>query len=742
MRQTRLQIIWGQASRLFWPLLVLWVVVLTAILVPLALEVERKFNDLRTSGGDNSYWTASQLEVDVHRLALAVASARANPTPAALANLRVRFDILYSRDQIITRGVVGQELRGVEQSTGHNRTLTNFLAASIPLIDGNDAALTAALPDFALQLEQVATETRAFALEVMHFFNNEADQERAELEQLRMRAAWVAYAVMGLLGLMALVLAVQRLKQNRIQSELVEATRRAEISATEAKQAKSQLGAALEALQDGFVIYDADERLVLANGRYRDFFPRIQQYLIPGTPFKEIARAAVESGEIADAKDDPVGWLDKRMEQFRRADAIYEQRNSDGRILRYYEKPTQEGGRVGLRMDVTELHAARERAEAASRAKSAFLANMSHEIRTPMNGILGMIDLLSETPLSNEQTGMIRVIRESGDALLGIINDILDLARIEAGKLSLDPQPFVPADLLARVCALHRVSARNKGIDLHLNLRDEVSGAFLGDSTRLGQVMNNIIGNAVKFTERGEVRVDMEKRTDGVLEFVVSDTGIGMTADQITRIFDEFEQADNSITRRFGGSGLGLPIVRKLIEIMGGQIGIESTPGVGTCVRVAVELPSAIPPAQISASPQSVAACDLAGVRILVAEDNPTNTRILQTMLRQIGADADFVANGRAAVEAWQKREYDLLLLDIRMPEVGGIDALHQIRTRCQETGRPPPPAIAATANVMEEQVAEYLAKGFDGVLPKPYKKAELIATLNAVREGRIAAQP
>jgi signal transduction histidine kinase len=736
VRQSRLQTRWTQASRLFWPLLILWVVVLTATLVPLAIEVERKFNDLRTAGGDNSYWTASQLEVDVHRLALAVANARANPTPEALSNLRTRFDILYSRDQIISRGVIGRELRDVERSTGHTRTLTAFLQSSMPLIDGDNATLTAALPDLARQLEQVAHETRAFALEVMHFFNDEADSERAELEQLRTRTAWVAYAVIGLLGLMALVLAVQRLKQSRIQSELVDATRRAEFSATEAEQAKSQLRAALEALQDGFVIYDADERLVLANSRYREFFPRIQQYLIPGTPFEDIVRAAVETGEIVDATGDKQSWINTRLEQFRSANAIFEQRNSDGRILRYYEKPTQEGGRVGLRMDVTELHGARERAEAASRAKSAFLANMSHEIRTPMNGILGMIDLLSETPLSDEQTGMVRVIRESGDALLGIINDILDLARIEAGKLSLDPQPFVPADLLARICALHRVSARNKGIELHLNLRSEMSCAFLGDSTRLGQVMNNIIGNAVKFTERGEVRVDMEKRADGALEFVVTDTGIGMTADQITRIFEEFEQADNSITRRFGGSGLGLPIVRKLIEVMNGHIGIESTPGVGTSVRVTVSLPSAAPPAQTQQSPETEEMCDLAGVRILVAEDNPTNTRILQTMLRQIGADADFAANGRAAVEAWQNRDYDLLLLDIRMPEVGGIEALHQIRTHCQQTGRNPPAAIAATANVMEEQVAEYLAKGFDGVLPKPYKKAELIATLNAVRAG------
>ena len=734
MTEGRLKSLLGLLRRLFWPIQVLWIALLLVTLIPLGMEIDRKFNDLRTAGADNSYWTASQLEVDVHRLKIAVANARLDPTPARLADVRTRYDILYSREQVLSRGIIGQELSRVERATGLNRSLPLFLANTLPLIDGSDDALLAALPDLSHELATVSQETRAFAMEVMHFFNAEADAERAELEQLRNRATRVGYAVMALLGLMVVILSVQRARQMRIQSALIDASTRAEISATEAEQAKAQLSAALEALQDGFVIFDADERLVLANNRYREFFPKIGHLLHPGTKFEELARAAVAAGEIADARGCEEEWLAKRIAQFRSADATFEQTSADGRVLRYYEKPTQDGGRVGLRMDVTELSRARERAEAASRAKSAFLANMSHEIRTPMNGILGMIDLLSDTPLSPDQAAMIRVIRDSGDALLGIINDILDLARIEAGKLSLDPQPFLPEDLASRVCALHQVSARGKGIDLNLTLGPGMKQAHLGDATRIGQIMNNIIGNAVKFTIRGKVDVALHKRGDGRIEFRVTDTGIGLSQDQIGRIFDEFEQADNSITRRFGGSGLGLPIVRQLISAMSGDIDIQSTPGLGTTVTVSFALPLA----QVSATPKTApdprADADLRGLRLLVAEDNPTNTRILRAMLDQLGTQAIFTTNGRAAVAEWQPGRFDMLLLDIRMPEMGGLEALGQIHHLCREAGHTPPPAIAATANVMEEQVSEYRAHGFDRVLAKPYKKAELIAALSAAR--------
>jgi PAS domain S-box-containing protein len=519
---------------------------------------------------------------------------------------------------------------------------------------------------------------------------------------------------------------------------LIEAQEKARAAERAAEAARAQLRAAVEALQDGFVLFDAEDRLVLANARYRQLYPQTAPAMTQGATFESILRHSLAVGEIADAIGREEEWLTQRLAEHRRADAITEQRLSDGRVLRIYEVPTSDGGRVGLRTDVTELYQARERAEAANRAKSAFLANMSHEIRTPMNGILGMAELLSNTTLEAGQHEMLDTIRESGDALLTIINDILDLARIEAGKMVLDPEPFVPAELVKRVEALHGVSARGKGIALEIRTAPGAFTKRLGDPTRIGQILHNLVGNAIKFTSSGTVRLDISDAPEGQLSLRVTDTGIGMSEEQIARVFGEFEQADNSVTRRFGGSGLGLAIVRKIVDLMDGRIRIVSTSGRGTEVTVLLPAPLSPDEATTTAAPatgtHSYGDDDLqlpAGLRILAAEDNRTNRLIMGAMLRKMGASVTFAEDGQQACDLWKPEAFDVLVLDISMPVKDGIEALTDIRMRSHRAGAPLPVAVAATANVMADQIEEYRARGFSAVVGKPFRQSDLAGAIS-----------
>ncbi|MFN3955067.1 MAG: PAS domain S-box protein [Pararhodobacter sp.] len=411
-------------------------------------------------------------------------------------------------------------------------------------------------------------------------------------------------------------------------------------------------------------------------------------------------------------------------------------------------------GYRGVGSIVTPLIEAQRRAEAASRAKSAFLANMSHEIRTPMNGILGMTELMADTTLSRQQQEMLGTIRDSAEALLGIINDILDLARVEAGKLSLETAPFAPADLTRRIEALHGVIARQKGIELRVSTSAAALRPRHGDATRIGQILHNLVGNAVKFTQAGQVGLHICAEDPARLTLRVSDTGLGMNDEQLARAFEEFEQADSSVTRRFGGTGLGLPIVRRLVVLMGGTIEMESAPARGTTVTVRLPLPlttktnaarAASPTtalAQVSSAPQRSEAPTnsrmnteepLAGLRVLVAEDNATNRTIMKAMLGRLGLAVTLVENGQEAIDTWRADAFDLLLLDISMPIKDGVGALSEIRTRAAAEGVTMQPALAATANAMPSQIEEYLEQGFHGVVAKPFKSADLANAISAV---------
>ncbi len=388
-------------------------------------------------------------------------------------------------------------------------------------------------------------------------------------------------------------------------------------------------------------------------------------------------------------------------------------------------------GYRGVGSDVTELYLAKARAEEASRTKSMFLANMSHEIRTPLNGVLGMAEILDGGLSNADHKRMIGVIRRSGESLLNILNDILDMSKIEAGRLELETVPFALTDLAERIEEIHAVRAEEKGLDFEVLLGSGSDALRVGDPYRLQQILHNLVSNAIKFTEAGEVSVRIFGRNDSPVLIQVRDTGIGMTPDQLSRLHDEFTQAETSVTRKFGGTGLGMAITRTLIEKMDGTIHVESALGDGTTIEVSLPFPISVK-SEIILAEQSVIDVKLQGVRVLAADDNLTNRTVLELMLMRRGVHVVTVADGQQAVQAWKTGEFDVVLLDISMPVMDGPTALREIRALESTQDRDPIPIIAVTANVMAHQISDYLVMGFDSCLAKPLNSSDLVMAINS----------
>jgi signal transduction histidine kinase/FixJ family two-component response regulator len=408
---------------------------------------------------------------------------------------------------------------------------------------------------------------------------------------------------------------------------------------------------------------------------------------------------------------------------------------------------------------------AREQADAANRAKSEFLANMSHEVRTPMNGILGMNWILLQTDLTAEQRGCATAVRDSAEALLTVVNDILDVSKLDAGKVALEIIDFDLVKTVEDTVGLLAPKAQEKGIALEVSVDPAAQRGFRGDPTRLRQILLNLVGNAIKFTEHGNVSVAVSAAalTAGEparVEFSVSDTGVGMSDSVRATLFEKFTQADSSITRRFGGTGLGLAISKQLVELMGGEIGVESTPGRGSRIWFAVALsPGAIPTAGRGSTlkrlealrdlavddavpPVFPATGDVQQLRILVAEDNRINRKIIEILLGNAGHHVEMVEDGAQAVAAVRDGDYDVVLMDVQMPVLDGTQATAQIRAL--PSHKSCVPIIALTAHAMAGAREQYLAAGMDDYLSKPLNPATLHATLAKLTSGkrRDAEQP
>ena len=439
-----------------------------------------------------------------------------------------------------------------------------------------------------------------------------------------------------------------------------------------------------------------------------------------------IARVTVEMSEVAGGElEGEIPYQDRRDEigALARALSVF-RRNA-------LEKRRVEDELVASRIAV-------EAAEAASRLKSEFLATMSHEIRTPLNGVIGMAQVMEREELTPVQSERLAAIRDPDTALLQILNDVLDLSKIEAGELELVEADFDVADLVERTRAAFSGFAEAKGLTLVAQVTPAAAGCWRGDAARLRQILSNLISNAIKFTDRGRVTLNAERQPDGLV-FSVRDTGIGISPVALPRLFSKFSQVDDSNTRRYGGTGLGLAISRELAQMMGGDIEVESHSGAGSTFRVTIPLVR-VADARVRETPAETsrpgdATARERPLRVLAAEDNPTNRKVLAALLRPLGVDLTIVEDGQAAVDHWMAEPCDLILMDIQMPGMSGLAAAEAIRAMERARRARPIPIVALSANAMSHQVNSYLAAGMTAHVAKPIEVAVLYRTIDEVIE-------
>jgi signal transduction histidine kinase/CheY-like chemotaxis protein len=367
--------------------------------------------------------------------------------------------------------------------------------------------------------------------------------------------------------------------------------------------------------------------------------------------------------------------------------------------------------------------------ERANDEKSRFLANMSHELRTPLNGVVAVSQILAARQSAQEDKDLAELIMSSGRLLERVLTDILDFSKIEAGEISLCEEPFDVGEMTGRIAELHRAAAESKGLSFSWRVSDAAKGGYMGDSVRLTQVLSNLLSNAVKFTETGSVELAVDQM-DGALAFQVRDTGIGFDDEVKARLFRRFEQADSSIRRRFGGTGLGLAISNALMQQMGGEVSVESVPGVGSVFTASAPLARADVQGVAMEAHDEDDGFSIEGVRVLLAEDHPTNQKVIQLILEPFGVDLQIVENGVLAVERLRENAFDIVLMDMQMPELDGLGAMRALRTLEAETGAARTPVVMLTANAMDEHVRDSLAAGADRHLSKPVSPEALLNTI------------
>ena len=518
----------------------------------------------------------------------------------------------------------------------------------------------------------------------------------------------------------------------------------------EVQRSGDLLRGAIDAIDEAFVLYDPDDRLVLCNDRYREIYHGVAELIVPGVRFEELVRAGALRGDYLAARGRVDAWVAERVAAHRQANSTIVQKLDDGRTLRIVERRLPAGHTVGFRIDITDLTQATEAAQQASQAKSQFLANMSHEIRTPMNAILGMLALLKRTPLTARQMDYAGKTEGAARSLLGLLDDILDFSKVEAGKLMLDPQPFRTDELLRDLSVILSANVGHKPVELLFDIDQRLPGVLVGDALRLRQVLINLGGNALKFTAAGEVVVKLEVRQLDdracVLHVSVRDSGIGIAPENQARIFSGFTQAEASTTRRFGGTGLGVAISQRLVSLMGGELQLRSTLGAGSDFHFDISLPLA-PHAGAVAGNDTARSNTARPLRALVVDDHATAREVLARMAETLGWQVDTADGGEQALQrqaalALQGDGYDMVFVDWQMPGLDGWDTARLISERSQGGDTPVIVMVTAHGREMLAQRSEAEQRLLDGFLVKPVTGSMLFDAVVDARRGLLQRRP
>lgn len=516
------------------------------------------------------------------------------------------------------------------------------------------------------------------------------------------------------------------------------------------RQTRSQLINAIESLDAGFVMYDAEEKLIICNQRYREIYQALAPALRSGNSYREILQYAVEHQGQTDNPQDAAAWIEQRLQEYRQGNSKGIEQKIGNRWIRINDSHTPDGSIVSLRTDITELKQIQQEllqainaAQEANVAKSHFLANMSHEIRTPMNGIIGMTELALETELTEEQREFLSIVRTSAESLLVIVNDILDFSKIEAGKMSMESLEFPLREILTDTIKALSIKANDKQLEVITSIAPTVPNQLYGDPGRLRQVITNLVGNAIKFTERGEItlRVDLAQADAQrcQLRFAVSDTGIGIPREKQGLIFEAFSQADASTTRQYGGTGLGLTISSRLVEMMGGQLKVESEPGKGSCFSFSARFGIA------AQSHPHQPTLTVSGKRLLLIDDNETHALSLLEMALYWHMQAEVAASAEVAYNKMRHAAkmglaYDLILFDWQIDGDNGFDWLQRLMAQTSQPAHSIVLMLDSAAKLNQAQQCREI--GLDSYLLKPIAEQQLLQALQLALNKQQPALP
>ncbi len=546
---------------------------------------------------------------------------------------------------------------------------------------------------------------------------------------------------------------------NRRLSREVKQRKQAEAALSQAREAavaaETRLMDAIENVSEGFALFDADKRIILCNSMYRDIYGYEDMDTAPGTTIAKLTKLDIDHGVLSRELGGEEA-LSRRSKIYGETQETFDVPLADGRWIQIRDRPTLSGGTVSLHADITThkqaeetLKAAKEEAEALAQSKSDFVAVVSHEVRTPMNGVLGMARLLEEMKLDSEQRECVNTIVASGEALLTIIDDLLDISKLEADKLELEKIPFMPADVVAQSMALMAPQAEEKGLAFTSTIDSAIPHVLIGDPHRLRQVLLNLLSNAIKFTERGSIRIEasvtLNTGSTVVVAFFVIDTGQGVSEEAQKKLFTDYTQASMEIARKHGGTGLGLAICRRLIGMMGGEISIESAPNEGSTFSFIAEFPvaSEAETARLTEAldnpplPPQAAKPAARPLHILQAEDNKTNRDVAEKILSRAGHRVTNVENGVEALDIIETGDFDIVLMDRDMPKMDGIEATRRIRA--MDGPLASIPIIGITASAIPEQLNDCLEAGMNVCLTKPVEARHLCETLEQWAGGAMA---